>query len=203
MLHIGLTGGIGSGKSTAAFYFSELGAPVIDADQIAHKITKPYQEDFKKIIIHFGNQVLTCEGFLNRVQLNKLIFENPIERQWLENLLHPLIIFEMKEALKKINAPYCILVIPLLAESSRIIDFLDGILVIDVPKVFQIQRTKARDQLSNRQIQLILQSQSSSEKRLTMADDIIVNDKTTLVLRKAVFQLHCKYLRLAEQSNRS
>ena len=199
MLHIGLTGGIGSGKSTAALYFSELGIPVIDADQIAYEITKPYQKDFKKIIIHFGNQVLTSKGFLNRVQLKKLIFENPIERQWLENLLHPLIIFEMKEELKRINAPYCILVIPLLAEFYQIIDFLDVILVIDASKMLQIQRTKARDQLPNRKVQLILQSQSSSEKRLAIANDIIVNDKTTFILRKAILQLHCKYLRLAKK----
>lgn len=101
MLRIGLTGGIGSGKSTVANYFAELGAPVIDADQIAHEITKPDQAAFKQIINHFGNAVLTKGKFLNRTKLRELIFENPDDRQWLENLLHPLIIAKMKTQLKK------------------------------------------------------------------------------------------------------
>ncbi|ABS77746.1 dephospho-CoA kinase [Coxiella burnetii] len=198
MLRIGLTGGIGSGKSTVANYFAELGAPVIDADQIAHEITKPDQAAFKQIINHFGSAVLTKGKFLNRTKLRELIFENPDDRQWLENLLHPLIIAKMKTQLKKIKAPYCILAIPLLAEASQSVDFIDRILVVDAPETLQIQRTKSRDQLSDQQIQLILQSQSPREKRLAIADDVIVNDQTIPILRKAVFQLHCKYLQIAQ-----
>ncbi|MBW5802345.1 dephospho-CoA kinase [Coxiella endosymbiont of Ornithodoros amblus] len=198
MLRIGLTGGIGSGKSTVASYFAELGAPVIDADQIVHEITKPDQEAFKQIVNYFGNVVLTKGKFLNRTKLRELIFENPNDRQWLEHLLHPIIIEKMKIQLKKIKVPYCILAIPLLAEASQSVDFIDRILVVDAPKTLQIQRTKSRDQLSDQQIQLILKSQNRREKRLAIADDVIVNDQTIPVLHKAVFQLHCKYLQIAQ-----
>ena len=198
MLRIGLTGGIGSGKSTVANYFAELGAPVIDADQIAHEITKPDQEAFKQIVNHFGDAVLTNGKFLNRSKLRELIFENPNYRQWLEHLLRPIIIAKMKTKLKKIEAPYCILAIPLLAEASQSVDFIDRILVVDAPETLQIQRIKSRDQLSDQQIQFILQSQSRREKRLAIADDVIVNDQTIPVLRKSLFQLHCKYLQIAQ-----
>lgn len=199
MLRIALTGGIGSGKSTVANYFSALGAPIIDADEIAHEITKPDQEAFKKIVAHFGEIVVTNDHSLNRSKLQELIFKNPDERQWLEDLLHPIIIIKMQEKLKEIKAPYCIIVIPLLTETSRSIEFLDRVLVVDAPETLQIQRAKARDQLSDQQIKLILKSQSSREQRLAIADDVIVNDKTLPVLRETVFQLHSKYLKLAEK----
>ncbi len=198
MLRIGLTGGIGSGKSTVANYFAELGVPIIDADEIAREITILSQIAFKKIVAHFGKQVLSGENSLNRSRLQRLIFKYPQERQWLENLLHPLIILKMKEKLEEINSPYCILVIPLLERTKHSINFIDRILVVDVPVFLQIQRTKIRDHLSDKQIKLILESQSSREERLAIANDVIVNDKTLPELGEAVFQLHAQYLKLAK-----
>ena len=199
MLRVGLTGGIGSGKSTVANYFFELGVPIIDADEIARKITTSRQVSFKKIAAHFGKEVLNGKNCLNRSRLRRLIFKSQKERQWLENLLHPLIISKIQKKLEEINSPYCILVIPLLAEISHLINFLDQILVVDISVSLQIQRTKIRDRLSDEQIKLILESQSSREERLALADDVIVNDKTLSTLWGAVLQLHSQYLKLAEK----
>lgn len=200
MLRVGLTGGIGSGKSTVANYFSKFFVPIIDADETTYQITTFGQMAFKKIVAHFGREVLSKKNCLNRSQLRRLIFKSRQEREWLEDLLHPRIISKMQEKLEEIHLPYCILVIPLLAEVSYLIDFLDRILVIDVPVSLQIQRTTMRDQLSGKQIELILESQSSREERLALADDVIVNDKTLSTLRKAVLQLHFQYLKLSKKN---
>ena len=199
MLRVGLTGGIGSGKSTVADYFSKFLVPIIDADKITYKITTVGQVAFKKIIAHFGKEVLSGKNCLNRSRLRRLIFTSRQERQWLEALLHPIIISIMQEMLEEINLPYCILVIPLLAEVSHSINFLDRILVVDIPVSLQIQRTKIRDQLSDEQIKLILASQSSREERLALANDVIVNDNTLSTLQRAVLQLHSQYLKLSEK----
>ncbi|MFW0078886.1 MAG: dephospho-CoA kinase [Coxiella endosymbiont of Haemaphysalis qinghaiensis] len=199
MLRVGLTGGIGSGKSTVAGYFSKFWVPIIDADEITYKITTSGQAAFKKIVAHFGKKVLSGKNCLNRSRLRRLIFKSRQERQWLEHLLHPIIISIMQEMLEEINSPYCILVIPLLAEVRHSINFLDRILVVDIPVSLQIQRTKIRDQLSGEQIKLILESQSSREERLALANDVIVNDNTLSTLRRAVLQLHSQYLKLSEK----
>lgn len=199
MLRIGLTGGIGSGKSTVSNCFSKLGITVIDVDKITHEVITSDQLTCKKIVVHFGKEILSGKNFLNRSQLRKLIFRYPQKRKWLENLLHPLIISKIQTQLGKINSPYCILAIPLLAEVRHSINFLDHTLVVDIPVSLQIQRTKIRDQLSDEQITLILKSQSSREKRLAIADDVIFNDKTFSILRKAVLQLHSTYLKLVKK----
>ena len=201
MLRIGLTGGLGSGKSMVANYFAELKVPVIDADKIAHELTQPDQEAFKKIVEHFGKAILTNQGLLNRSRLRSLVFQSSKERLWLENLLHPLIIAKMQESLKNLKIPYSILVIPLLTESLQSINFLDRILVIDAPESLQIQRVRVRDQLSQQQIELIMHSQSRREERLAMADDVLVNDQDLTVLRESVFKLNSKYLKLAEEQH--
>lgn len=201
MLRVGLTGGLGSGKSTAADCFAELKVPVIDADKIAHELTQPDQEAFKKIVEHFGKEISINQVLLNRVKLRSLIFQSLKERLWLENLLHPPIISKIQESLKYLKIPYCILVIPLLTESLQSINFLDRILVIDAPASIQIQRVKIRDRLSQQQIELIMHSQSRREKRLAMADDILVNNQDVTVLREAVFKLNYKYLKLAEEQH--
>ncbi|PMB55048.1 dephospho-CoA kinase [Coxiella endosymbiont of Rhipicephalus microplus] len=198
MLRIGLTGGIGSGKSTITNYFAKLGIPIIDADKITHEIMISSQVVLKKIVAHFGKKVLNRENSLNRSQLRRLIFKYPQERRWLENLLHPLIISIMKNKLEKINSPYCILVIPLLAKARHLINFLDRILVVDIPKFLQIQRTKIRDHLSDKQIKLIFESQTSREDQLAIANDVIVNDKTLSALYEAVLQLHTQYLKFSK-----
>ena len=201
MLRIALTGGIGSGKSTVTSYFSNLmGVPIINSDQIAHETIKPGKESVKKIVSYFGSEVLLSNTHsLNHAKLREFIFKNPKDRQWIENLLHPIIIAKIKNRLKCIKAPYCILEIPLLVEVWKSIDFIDRVLVVDLPETLQIKRIKARDLLSYHQIQLILRSQSSREKRLAMADDTIINNQTISLLRKAVFALHCRYLQLVKK----
>ena len=200
MLRIGLTGGFGSGKSTVANYFAELKVPVIDADKIAHELTQPDQEAFKKIVKHFGKEILINQ-VLNRSKLRSLAFQNSKERLWLEKLLHPPIIEKMQESIKYLKIPYCILVIPLLIESWKSINFLDRILVIDASTSIQIQRVRIRDKLSQKQIELIMHSQSKREERLTIADDILLNNQDVTTLREAVFKLNSKYSKLSEEQN--
>src|SRR3989344_3677800 len=130
ILRVGLTGGIGSGKSTVARLFAEQGASIIDADEIAKALTEKNTPAFETILQHFGPTVLTQEGSLDRRKLRSFIFENPIERSWLEQLLHPLIRHFMQQQIQKTQGAYCILVIPLLCESKSI-DFVDRICVVD------------------------------------------------------------------------
>ncbi|QTS83761.1 dephospho-CoA kinase [Coxiella endosymbiont of Amblyomma nuttalli] len=197
MLRIGLTGGLGSGKSTVANYFAALKVSVIDADKLASELTQPDQEAFKKIVGHFGKEILTNHGLLNRSKLRILVFRSLKERLWLENLLHPMIIAKMQESLKNLKIPYSILVVPLLAEFSQSINFLDRVLVIDAPESLQIQRVIARNKFSQKEIQLIMQSQSRRKKRLAIADDILTNDRDLMVLRESIFKLNVRYLKLA------
>lgn len=199
-LRIGLTGGIGSGKSTVANFFQKLGVPVIDADQIAHEITEPNQPALKKIVMHFGEDILDNNEALRRAALRKIIFENPHEKVWLEKLLHPLIRKKMKEAIDRCHYPYCILVIPLLAESKGI-TFIDRVLVVDAPMDLQIQRAKQRDDVSDKAIKAIIDSQCDHHERLAIADDIINNDADLTTLQNKVQQLHQKYLNLAQEAN--
>ena len=200
MLRVALTGGIGSGKSTITSYFENLWEiPIINSDRIAYEITKPGKKVVKKIISYFGKEVLLSDtNSLDRTRLRELIFKNSKDRQWIENLLHPIIITEMKNRLKHIKAPYCILEIPLLAETWKSIDFIDRILVVDSPEILQIKRIKFRDLLSYQQIQSILHSQSSRKKRLAIADDVIVNNRPIALLRKIILTLHYRYLKLTK-----
>ncbi len=193
MLRIGLTGGIGSGKTTVADMFKQLGVTVIDADQIARDITAPNTTALQAIIKHFGRSLLKSDGTLDRSQLRDIIFNNPTERDWLQGLLHPAIRLEMQQQIKVAKPPYCILAIPLLTESSSI-DFVDRILVIDAPEALQLERATARDQSNAAAIKAIMQSQSSRAERLAYADDIIVNDSSLDALRQQVVALHKIYL---------
>lgn len=191
---IGLTGGIGSGKSTAARYFSELGIDVIDADVIAHALTTKNTPTLKKISEHFGSNILDPQGELRRDALRTIIFSNADERLWLENLLHPLILEEMFSRAKKATSAYCVLVIPLLLEKNI---KTDRVLVIDCPTNIQIDRIRARDSLNMNQIDAMLQTQLSREQRLAQADDIIHNESTLAELHTQVQKMHTKYLQLA------
>jgi len=195
VLRIGLTGGIGSGKSTAADFFAELGIPVIDADTIAHQLTISTHPIFTKIVHHFGNTVLDSNGQLKRAKLRELIFSDTTAREWLENLLHPVILQEMAQRLQTVTTSYCILVIPLLAE-KKLAPFVDRVLVIDAPENLQIQRTQQRDKLTLAQINSVLQTQTSRAERLALADDIIYNDGDLAKLKQQVTQLHKRYLSL-------
>ncbi|MBW8352367.1 MULTISPECIES: dephospho-CoA kinase [Pseudomonas] len=192
---LGLTGGIGSGKSAAAQHFIDLGVHVIDADHAARWVVEPGRPALEQIAQHFGDGVLQADGQLDRAALRKLIFEVPEQRRWLEALLHPLIAEEIVSHLAHAESPYAILVSPLLIESGQF-RMTQRILVIDVPQQLQIERTLQRDQISEQQVQAILQAQASREERLRHADDVLVNDRDHAWLRSEVERLHHFYLTL-------
>ncbi len=196
MLKIGLTGGIGSGKSTVSKIFSDLEIPIIDADIIAHQLVEPGKPAIKDIAEQFGQQILTDQGALNRKQLKEIIFSDPEQKKTLEQILHPLVFAEMESQIKQLSSPYCILSIPLLLE-TQMQDFVDRILVIDCPVEVQLERVKNRDQLDVKTIQSIIASQIPREQRRQAADDIIINDTDTQALAEQVKKLHNLYLSLA------
>ncbi|CDF95515.1 MULTISPECIES: dephospho-CoA kinase [unclassified Pseudomonas] len=192
---LGLTGGIGSGKSAAAQHFIDLGVHVIDADHAARWVVEPGRPALAKIAEHFGPDVLQADGTLDRAALRKLIFENADERRWLEALLHPLIADEIAHHLAQARSSYAILVSPLLIESGQYA-MTQRILVIDAPEQLQIERTLQRDQISEQQVQAILKAQSSRQDRLNHADDVVVNDRDLAWLHSEVERLHHSYLTL-------
>lgn len=196
MLKIGLTGGIGSGKSTATERFLELGVPVIDADVIAREVVEPGNPVFDAVVKAFGNQVVDAGGQLNRKELGNIIFENPELKSRLENILHPKIHTEILHQLEQLSSPYSVVDIPLLAESERSYP-LDRVLVIDLPEEMQIARTMKRGKQSMEQIKRIIELQASRQERRTIADDIIDNSGTPEALRNNIDLLHQKYLQLA------
>lgn len=192
---LGLTGGIGSGKSAAAQCFIELGIHVVDADHAARWVVEPGRPALALIAEHFGPTVLHADGTLNRGALRGLIFENAEQRRWLEALLHPLIATEIQRELASATSPYAILVSPLLIESGQW-KMTQRILVIDAPQGLQIQRTMLRDKSSEAQVQAILKAQASREERLSRADDVLVNDQDAAWLKSEAQRLHHFYLTL-------
>lgn len=192
---LGLTGGIGSGKSAVAEHFVELGVDVIDADQAARWVVEPGRPALAAIAEHFGTQVLQADGQLNRSALREQIFAAPTQRRWLENLLHPLIAQEVAQFLASAQSPYAILVSPLLIESGQY-KLTQRVLVIDVPEQLQIERTMRRDKLSIEQVQAILAVQATREQRLQHADDVLSNDRDLAWIRSEVERLHAFYLTL-------
>jgi dephospho-CoA kinase len=192
---LGLTGGIGSGKSAAARHFTELGVHLVDADDAARWVVEPGQPALNKIAEHFGTGVLQADGQLDRTALRNLIFADIAERQWLEALLHPLINQEIMQYLARAESPYAILVSPLLVESGQA-TLTQRILVIDAPEQLQIERSMARDKSSEEQVQAILKAQASREARLSKADDVLLNDRGLGWLRAEVERLHHFYLTL-------
>jgi len=192
---LGLTGGIGSGKSAAAQHFIDLGIHVVDADHAARWVVEPGRPALARIAEHFGDSVLQADGQLDRAALRKLIFEVPQQRLWLEALLHPLIADEIAAHLARAESPYAILVSPLLIESGQYA-MAQRILVIDVPQQLQIERTLQRDGISEQQIQAILKAQATREDRLSHSDDVLVNDRDLAWLHSEVERLHHFYLTL-------
>ncbi len=201
-LVVGLTGGIGSGKSAAADCFAELGIEVIDADRISREVVEPGSEALAEIARHFGEGVLLADGRLDRKALREIIFEQPEEKRWLESLLHPLIGREIERRLDRVESAYAMLESPLLLEggqSRRV----DRVLVIDVPESVQIERTRARDGSSEAQVRAIMDSQLPRSERLARADDVIRNDGDPAALRQHVATLHERYLELARDRCRN
>jgi dephospho-CoA kinase len=196
-LRIGLTGGIASGKSTVAQRFSELGVPVIDADESARIVVAPGSPGLAEIIGNFGENLLTTDGALDRRSLRNLIFSDPGRRRELEVILHPLIRADMERRASFASGPYLVMAIPLLIESgSR--DRVDRILVVDVDEQVQLSRLIARDRCTVEQARAILAAQTSRTSRLEVADDVVQNAGTMSELRHAVDQLHQRYLGLTE-----
>ena len=199
---VGLTGGIGSGKSTVANLFAELGVPVVDADIVARQVVEKGSPLLTQITAHFGTQVLTETGELNRAVLRNLIFHNETEKNWLNALLHPAIREEMLAQLERQTAPYVLFVVPLLIE-NKLNTLCDRVLVIDVKPETQLARASQRDKNNIQLIQQIMNAQVSRDTRLKYADDIINNDDELVekgnVLRQNVLKLHRTYLRLAKE----
>ncbi|HEY8330639.1 MAG TPA: dephospho-CoA kinase [Pseudomonas sp.] len=193
---LGLTGGIGSGKSAAASHFASLGVHLVDADQAARWVVEPGRPALAHIVDRFGEQILQDSGQLDRAALRTRIFQAPEERQWLEQLLHPLIREEIRNVLDEARSPYAILVSPLLVESAAQREMARRVLVVDVPEQVQIQRTVQRDQVPEEQVRAILQAQASREERLRHAHDVLVNDRDLAWLQREVERLHEFYLTL-------
>lgn len=196
MLIIGLTGGIGSGKSTVAEMFAALGVPIIDMDRIARQIVEPGQPALTRITREFGTSVLNADGQLNRRKLREVIFDNADKRRRLEAILHPLIRQETNRQLAELDAVYCIVVIPLLLESNQH-SLVDRILVIDVPETLQISRTMQRDGVSASEVHNILAAQVDRNSRLAAADDVIDNSADLEQIRIRVIELDQQYRHLA------
>lgn len=202
MLRIGLTGGIGSGKSTIAALFAEHGVPVIDADVIAHQLTLPCTSTTIQVLQEFGPDIADTNGGIDRRRLAQRIFHDRNERARLEGILHPLIRTEMLRQQDNLDAPYCLLVIPLLFEAGQR-DLVDRVLVADVDESTQITRIAARDGRSEAEIRAILSSQTDRAQRLKMADDCITNTGNLAELKAKVETLHRKYLALAMDKSSS
>ena len=195
-LVIGLTGGIGSGKSTVTHYFQELGIEVIDADIIAREVVAIDSPALKAIAEHFGDDYIQADGQLNRGLLRSKIFANESDKLWLNKLLHPLIRTQLISKTATAKSSYCILVAPLLIENN-LLHLVNRVLVIDVTEETQLERTMHRDSSSLKEVKAILASQTSRSERLAVADDIINNDKASLSEIKAmVLSLDKKYLAL-------
>jgi dephospho-CoA kinase len=201
MLTIGLTGGIGSGKSEVARIFERLGVPVIDADAIAHQLVEPGSDVLAEIINHFGNTILTSEGRLDRKRLGEMVFSDAAKKQQLEHIIHP----RVRERIKTFkrehrDQPYIIVVIPLLLESGQR-DLVDRVLVVNAAEAVRIARVRARDGRSEQQIRLIISSQADDASRLAAADDSIDNNGTLDELEQSVSTLHRRYVSLARSDN--
>ncbi len=196
MLKVGLTGGIGCGKSTVAKIFADLNIPVLDADEIAHRLVEKGQPALTQIQQEFGTDILTPDGSLNRQNLREIVFSDLKQKQKLESILHPLIYKTLQVELEQLNAPYCIISIPLLFETNMT-DIVDRILVIDCPIEIQIERVKIRDNLTTERIQSIINNQVPRAYRKARAEDLIDNSTTDSRLAEQVKKLHNLYLSLS------
>lgn len=192
---IGLTGGIGSGKTAVSDSFEALGIDVVDADLASRVVVQKGKPCLLKIAQHFGEDILTKEAELDRAKLREIIFKSEEEKNWLESLLHPAIANQIQDELNASKSPYTILVSPLLLETNQK-DFCSKVLAVDVPVETQIERTLKRDGVSKEQVQAIINSQISRNDRLNLADEVIVNDGTLEDLEIAVKILHEKFLSL-------
>lgn len=199
MLRIGLTGGIGSGKSVVANEFRRLGVPIIDTDEIARELVRPGTETLADITRLFGAEILNADGSLDRAKLRRIVFADERRRRSLEAVLHPRIRTEVARQEAALTAPYCVVVIPLLVENGSDYE-LDQVLVVDAPDEVRIERLMRHRGFSRVEIAIIMAAQATREQRLTLADDVLENNGTLTQLSQKVEHLHSKYL---DASNRT
>lgn len=197
MLVVGLTGGAGSGKSTVAARFAALGAPVIDADEVARALVEPGSPALAEIVAAFGAGILDPRGALDRAGLRRRVLDDPDLRRRLEAILHPRIRAEIRRRLAGLVAPYCLLVIPLLLESGREHYPVQRILVVDCPEALQRSRLQARSGWTDAEIDAMIAAQATRAQRLAAADDVILNDGGLDALEREVEVLHRRYLALS------
>ena len=193
---VGLTGGIGCGKSTAAQMFATLGATVIDTDVISHALTQPNAPTLKCIAQQFGADFVSPQGHLERAKLRALVFSNTAAKTTLESILHPLIAAQVRNELDLCHAPYALIVVPLLFETGHYLPLIQRKLVVDCNENRQIARTMERSHLPESEVRVIMQHQLSRPERLRQADDILRNEDNLDALRAAVEILHKQYLAL-------
>jgi dephospho-CoA kinase len=199
MYVVAITGGIGSGKTTIANQFAELGIDVVDADVIAREVVEPGAPALAAIAAHFGPDVITPDGQLDRRRLRERVFSNPDAKAWLNALLHPLIRQEMLRQCAAARSPYCLLVVPLLVE-NKLTGLANRVLVIDVDEATQIERTCRRDGVSRAQAEAILAAQASRAERLAVADDVLDNKNgAPETIKPRILALHETYMAFASQ----
>ena len=195
---VGLTGGIGCGKSSASQFFSDLGIDVIDTDIIARQLTQPNGSAISLIQNTFGSSVITADGALDRNKMRDLVFANSESRHKLEQILHPLILKAVIRRIKQSQAPYVIVVIPLLFETNDYNHLIQHILVIDCDEQQQLLRTMERSNLSEQKVRSIMATQVTRETRIQKADDVILNNQDIEYLKAQILLLHHKYLALSK-----
>lgn len=196
-LVIGVTGGIGSGKTTAARLFQERGADMVDTDAIAHELTRPGRPALEQIAARFGREYLDADGALDRARLREHVFSDPKARRELEAILHPMIRSEVEAQVRAGRGPYMLVLIPLLAESSGYPDLIQRVLVVDCDERLQVERTMQRSGLAEAQVRAIMQTQASRSSRLALADDVLRNDGDLVDLARQVSALDARYRALA------
>lgn len=197
---IGVTGGIGSGKSAICREFEALDIDIVDADIVAREVVVPGSVGLKEIIEHFGDCVLTTDGELDRTRLRDIVFQNSNERKALEAILHPKIRASISAQLAAANSPYCLLCVPLMVERGDTYS-VKRLLVIDCPEEVQIERVMSRDNLTREQVLAIMSTQASRQQRLDKADDVIMNDGPLENLKAEVAKLHSAYLAYASEAH--
>lgn len=194
---VGVTGGIGSGKSSAAALFAELGAGIVDTDDIAHELTGAGGRAMPAITAAFGAGVVAADGSLDRAAMRELVFADPSRRKTLEGILHPLIRNEARDRVTRSPAPYVLLLVPLLLETGGYPDLVRRVLVIDCDESLQVSRTMQRSGLTAEEVRAIMAAQLPRQERLARANDVLRNDSDIAQLRGQVADLHQRYLKLA------
>ena len=193
---VGLTGGIGSGKSAATAYFEKLGIDIVDADEVARDVVAPGSEGLKEIVNRFGNSILLEDGNLNRAALREKVFSDINEKNWLNNLLHPLIRLRMQHLISESTSPYCILSVPLLVE-NKLTEMCNYVVVVDCPETMQLERALKRDGSTEETIRNIMASQATRNERIEAADAVLDNSTTLSALSAQIADLHNTLLALS------